>query len=302
MDSVAERVRLDDLLIDADKLLSVRALDAVNLVLCIKLRDNTLVPTLAPQEVGHLLLGVTKMVKHRRDVRDSLLLLQLNRAARRAGRDIRPHQRFVDTADCCKVRRRLALSLDDRRRWLLHIAFHNLALCDCTWADLREVAWHIAVALEVAFLLWRHRVSFHPAAAVAGSVEDVQRLDAPLINLALWVLEVTHEPGWQVILAEVVARNWHKRELAVLIRALHIFEQDAVAECRDTYLCNHDCALALDKSTQNHLRRHIRLRHRRAIRQDVERLALLDFVPALDEPDFLQLLFVPERVLLPPVL
>ena len=130
----------------------------------------------------------------------------------------------------------------------------------------------------------------------------MQRLDAPLINLALRVLEITHESGRQVILAEVVARNWHKRELAVLIRALHIFEQDAVAEGRYTHLCNHDRALALDKSCENHFRRHIRLRYRRAIRQDVERLALLYLVPALDEPDFLQLLLVPERVLLPPIL
>ena len=88
----------------------------------------------------------------------------------------------------------------------------------------------------------------------------------------------------------------------MLIRALHIFEQDAVAEGRYTHLCNHDCALAFDESAQNHLRRHIRLRYRRAVRQDVERLALLYLVPALDESNLLQLLLVPKRVLLPPVL
>ena len=100
MDSIAERVRLDDLLIDADKLLAIRALNAINLVLRVELWDDALVSTLAPLEISHLLLCITEMVKHRRDVRDSLFLLQLDCTARRARRDIRTHQCFVDATDC----------------------------------------------------------------------------------------------------------------------------------------------------------------------------------------------------------
>ena len=66
------------------ELLAVRTFHAVDFIFRIELRDDASVSAFAPKEIREALLCLAELVKHRSDMRDSLLLLELDGAARRA--------------------------------------------------------------------------------------------------------------------------------------------------------------------------------------------------------------------------
>ena len=86
----------------------------------------------------------------------------------------------------------------------------------------------IPLLLKLGELIRRHGVIFNPSAAVPGSVKDVERLDSSFVDFPLRVFQIPNKSCRQISNAEISADKRNKREIAMLVWAIHLLQENLI--------------------------------------------------------------------------